>query len=111
MGYEHYEIDLNAKCVCGCMEGNRLHKIYRFPNNYGASVVSGPKQKSGGVGNFRMYVLRFESSPPDNCWELAKDTPVTDDVVECDDWAQVERSLTKVFDLPVSAVSDECHCH
>ena len=45
MSYERYEIDLNAKCVCGCMEGNRLHKIYRFPNNYGASVVSGPKQR------------------------------------------------------------------
>jgi hypothetical protein len=111
MGYERYEIDLNAKCVCGCMEGNRLHKIYRFPNNYGASVVSGPKQRSGGMGNFRMYVLRFESSPPDNCWELAKDTPITDDVVECDDWKQVEASLSKVFELPTSAVSDECHCH
>lgn len=111
MSYEQFEIDLNAKCVCGCMEGNRLHKIYRFPNNYGASVVSGPKQRTGSMGNFRMYVLRFESSPPDNCWELAKDTPVTDDVVECDDWPQVEMSLSRVFNLPISPVSDDCHCH
>jgi hypothetical protein len=110
MEYQSYEIDLNARCVCGCMDGNRLHKIYRFPNNYGASVVSGPKQKAGGIGNFRMYVLRFESSPPDNCWELAKDTPITDDVIECNDWAEVESSLFEVFELPVSPVSDAHHC-
>jgi hypothetical protein len=58
-----------------------------------------------------MYVLRFESSPPDNCWEIAKDTPVTDDVVECEDWVQVEDSLAKVFELPVSPVGDGCSCH
>jgi hypothetical protein len=110
MEYQSFEIDLNAKCVCGCMDGNRLHKIYRFPNNYGASVVSGPKQKAGGMGNFRMYVLRFESSPPDNCWEIAKDTPITGDVIECNDWADVESSLFEVFHLPISPVSDDHHC-
>jgi hypothetical protein len=107
MSYDRFEIDLNAKCVCGCMDGNRLHKIYRFPNNYGASVVSGPKQRTGGVGNFRMYVLRFESSPPDNCWEVAKDTPVTNDVVECDDWAGVMETLAAVIALPVSPLNDQ----
>jgi hypothetical protein len=111
MTYEAYEIDLNAKCVCGCMDGNRLHKIYRFPNNYGASVVSGPKQRSGSVGMFRMYVLRFEAAPPDNCWEVAKDTPVTDDVVECEDWAQVEVYLSAILDLPVSPVGEGSRCH
>ena len=111
MSFDRYEIDLNAKCVCGCMEGNRVHKIYRFPNNYWASVVSAPKQRTGGMGNFRMYVLRFESSPPDHCWEIAKDTPVTDDVVECEDWKRVEVSLAKVFELPVSPVGDGCGCH
>jgi len=111
MSFDRYEIDLNAKCVCGCMEGNRVHKIYRFPNNLGASVVSGPKQRTGSMGNFRMYVLRFESSPPDNCWEIARDTPVTDNVVECEDWDQVEVSLAMVFELPVSTVGDGCRCH
>jgi hypothetical protein len=111
MSYESYEIDLNAKCVCGCMDGNRLHKIYRFPNNYGASVVSGPKQRTGNTGNFRMYVLRFESPPPDNCWEIATDTPVSDGVLECADWAQVEEYLSKVNAMPSSPMSDACHCH
>ena len=111
MDFDRFDIDLNAKCVCGCMEGNRIHKIYRFPNNYGASVVSGPKQRTGGAGNFRMYVLRFESSPPDHCWEIAKDTPITDDVVECDDWERVEFSLSKVLELPPSPESESCQCH
>ena len=73
---EQYEIDLNAKCVCGCMEGNRIHKIYRFPNDMGASVVSGPKGASG-AGRYRMFVLRFLSDPPENSWEIACDTPLT----------------------------------
>ena len=63
------------------------------------------------MGNYRMYVLRFESPPPDNCWEIVKDTPVTDDVAECDDWAQVESYLSKVFDLPASSLSEDRHCH
>ena len=55
-----------------------------------------------------MYVLRFESSPPDNCWGLAKDTPVTDDVVEFHDRTRVEPAPVKLFDLPEIPVSDGC---
>ncbi|HSV41924.1 MAG TPA: hypothetical protein VLH13_00765 [Methanomassiliicoccales archaeon] len=98
--YAGYEIDLNAKCVCGCMEGNRIHKIYRFPNNYGASVVSGPKQREAGQGAFRMYVLRFDSPAPENCWEIAQDTEITDDTVECSDWTEVLGYLDRVLALP-----------
>jgi hypothetical protein len=103
--FERFEIDLNAKCVCGCMEGNRIHKIYRFSNHYGASAVSGPKQKNSGEGNFRIYVLRFEAPPPDNCWEIAQDTPITDDTVECEDWTQVEKVLLRIMALPEAELS------
>jgi hypothetical protein len=91
-----YEIDLNAKCVCGCMDGNRLHKIYRFPNDMGASVVSGPKNAGG---RYRMYVLRFLSGPPENAWEIACDTVLTDDTIECADWNEVEENLLQVIAL------------
>ena len=74
-------------------------------------MVSAPKQRAGGMGDFRMYVLRFESGPPDHCWEIPKDTPVTDDVVECEDRGRVEVSLAKVFEVPVSPVGDGCGCH
>lgn len=97
MNWERYEIDLNAKCVCGCMDGNRLHKIYRFPNDMGASVVSGPKNVGG--GRYRMYVLRFLSGPPENAWEIADDTPLTDDTIECANWNEVEANLGKIIDL------------
>jgi hypothetical protein len=100
MDFTRYEIDLNAKCVCGCMEGNRVHKIYRFPNDMGASVVSGSK-KAGGGGKFRMYVLRFLSGPPENAWEIACDTPLTDDTIDCSSWEEVESVLHKVIHLPV----------
>ncbi len=74
--FARYEIDLNAKCVCGCMEGDRVHKIYRFPNDYGASVVSGRKE-NGRVGQYRMFVLHFESPAPEHCWEVTSDNPVS----------------------------------
>jgi hypothetical protein len=103
-----YEIDLNAKCVCGCMEGNRLHKIFRFPNDMGASVVSGPKNAME-PGKFRMYVLRFLSGPPENSWEIAYDTPLTDDTVECADWSEVEATLAKVIAL--DPADGDIHVH
>jgi hypothetical protein len=83
------------------MEGNRIHKIYRFPNDYGASVVSGPKQGDGRSGRFRMFVLRFDSPPPENCWEISNDNAVSDgaDTVECRDWDEVERILHRIMAL------------
>ena len=30
--FKQYVVDLNADCKCGCMEGDRFHEIYRFPN-------------------------------------------------------------------------------
>ncbi|MFA5314234.1 MAG: hypothetical protein WC375_13110, partial [Methanomassiliicoccales archaeon] len=98
--FARYEIDLNAKCVCGCMEGNRIHKIYRFPNDYGASVVNNPKGLLMFTGNFRMFVLRFNSPSPENAWEVAEDTGLTDGTIECKDWEEVERTLGRVMSLP-----------
>ncbi|MCE5296488.1 MAG: hypothetical protein LLG16_05220 [Euryarchaeota archaeon] len=98
--FARYEIDLNAKCVCGCMEGNRIHKIYRFPNDYGASVVNNPKGLLMFTGNFRMFVLRFNSPPPENAWEVAEDTGLTDGTIECKDWEEVETTLGRIMSLP-----------
>jgi len=99
--FARYEIDLNAKCVCGCMEGDRVHKIYRFPNDYGASVVSGRKV-DGKVGQYRMFVLRFESPAPEHGWEISSDNPVCGgaDTLELKDWVEVEAVLERIFALP-----------
>ncbi len=99
MDFEKFTVDLNARCVCGCMEGDRIHKIYRFPNDYGASVVSGPKADPKAKGKFRMFVLHYESEPPENAYEIDKETPITDNFLTCINWDEVERQLQKVYEL------------
>jgi hypothetical protein len=79
MDFERYAVELNPKCVCGCMEGGSIHKIFRFPNDYGASVVSAPKADLTARGTFRLYVLHFESPPPELDYEIARDTGLTGD--------------------------------
>jgi hypothetical protein len=99
MDFEKYTIDLNAKCTCGCMEGKRIHKIYRFPNGYGASVVANPKKPGFETGGYRLLVIHFESGPPENAYCVDTSTPITDDVLECREWMNVEEGLEKIMAL------------
>jgi hypothetical protein len=100
LDFERYTIDLNAKCTCGCMEGKRIHKIYRFPNDYGASVVASPKLGSFKQGGFRVLVIHFESGPPENEYCVDRTTTITSDTLECNDWNAVEDGLVSIFALP-----------
>jgi len=93
MDFAEYEVDLNAKCTCGCMEGKRVHKVYRFPNQYGASVVATPKSDGFKEGGFRILIIHFEFSPPDNSY------CVEDEVIECEDWKGVEAALAGIIRL------------
>lgn len=111
MDFERYIVDLNAKCVCGCMEGDRIHKIYRFPNDFGASVVSAPKADLTARGTFRLYVLHYETPAPENEYEIARDTELTDDHIVCRDWTDAEQWLQKVFELSPEASGQHHHCH
>jgi hypothetical protein len=88
--YARFEIDLNAKCTCGCMEGKRIHKIYRFPNEVGASVVATPKSEGFEEGGFRILVIHFDNPPPYNSYS------VDDEVIECKDWRMVEDRLLQL---------------
>lgn len=99
MDLERYTVDLNARCVCGCMEGDRIHKIYRFPNDYGASVVSAPRADLAARGTFRLFILHFETPAPENEYEISRDTGLTDDHIVCRDWADAESWLRRVFEL------------
>jgi len=99
MDFERYTIDLNAKCTCGCMEGKRIHKIYRFPNGYGASVVANPKKKGFEAGGFRLLVIHFESGPPENAYCVDTSTPITESVLECRDWDEVLLGLERILAL------------
>lgn len=100
MDFDKYKVDLNAKCVCGCMDGQRIHNIYRFPNDYGASVISSPRALQGAKPGFRIYVLRYETPAPEHTYSILRNTPLAKDFLDCADWDEVDVQLENVFALP-----------
>lgn len=100
MEFDEYVIDLNADCVCGCMDGDRFHNIYRFPNDYGASVVSSPKNDLKNKGGYRMMLIYYDSPAPEHMWTLDDDNPVGDSIIDCKDWNAVLEYLRRLFALP-----------
>jgi hypothetical protein len=68
------------------------HKIYRFDNGYGASVVSGPHTYGGKDGLFEVAVL-------DKNGGLCYNTPITNDVVGWLDFSGVADVLNKIKSL------------
>lgn len=68
------------------------HKIYRFDNGYGASVVSGPHTYGGKDGLFEIAVL-------DKNGDLDYTTSVTSDVIGYLDFDGVVDILNKIKSL------------
>lgn len=96
MEYDEYVVDLNADCKCGCMEGDRFHQIYHFPNDYGASVVNNPKLKEFNAEGYRVLVIKF-SGPEDY---RVVNMPVLDaSTLECKSWEEAVEALTKIKNL------------
>jgi len=56
--------------------GKGHHRIYRFPNGYGASVVDDGYGAEG--GKFELALIEFEERGPK--YKLAKHSPMFDDV-------------------------------
>ncbi|MDR2866523.1 MAG: hypothetical protein LBV13_03875 [Methanomassiliicoccaceae archaeon] len=96
MGLEEYVVDLNADCVCGCMDGDRFHKIFHFPNDYGASVVSNPKKKGFSGDGYRILLLKFSNAAD---YRIITVPMFDSNVLECDTWDQAEASLRKIKEL------------
>ncbi|MDO5853909.1 MAG: hypothetical protein Q4Q62_07735, partial [Thermoplasmata archaeon] len=95
MEFDEYVVDLNADCKCGCMDLHRFHKIYRFPNGYGASVVGNPKRPGFSGEGYRALVIRFTGEQT----YVNADLPVFEaNPVECGDWAQAAGVLQAIFD-------------
>ena len=99
MEFDEYVIDLNANCPCGCMEGDRFHNIYRFPNDYGASVVSSPKSDVKRKRGYRIMLIRFDSPAPEHMWTLDDENPLGNSIIDCDDWEQTLVYLRRLFTL------------
>lgn len=93
MEFDEYVVDLNADCVCGCMDGDRFHKIFHFPNDYGASVVNNPKKEGFSKDGYRILVIKFTS---DIDYTVVNEPIFDSNVLECDTWDDVVVSLQKI---------------
>ena len=96
MEYEEYVVDLNADCKGGCMEGDRFHKIFRFPNGYGASVVNNPKLRGFNSEGFRVLPIRF-TGDEDYTTVILPD--FAQDELDCDSWEKAVATLTRIKEL------------
>ena len=71
--------------------------VFRFPNGYGASIVTSP----GAYGGLELGVLEFDG-PSALDYDLTYDTPVTNDVLGYLEPAALESILDAIAALPVS---------
>jgi hypothetical protein len=72
-------------------------KLYRFPNGYGASLISGGMLAYGGL---EMAILKFEG----DSYVLTYDTPITTDVLGHLDPSEVDDLLDQVEALEKPSV-------
>ncbi len=96
MEFDEYVVDLNADCKCGCMEGDRFHKIYHFPNNYGASVVNNPKLDGFNSEGYRILLIRFSG---DEDYRTVVLPQFDQKELDCNSWESAVATLTKLKNL------------
>jgi len=96
MEFEEYVVDLNADCICGCMDGDRFHKIFHFPNDYGASVIGKPRRPGAPDREYRILLLKFLN---DTEYKVITVPMFDSTVVDCGGWADVAVSLKKIKEL------------
>ena len=66
--------------------------LYRFDNNYGASVVCHDHSYGGSEGKYELAVIVFDEDE----WRLTYDTPVTNDVIGNLSAVEVLHELKKI---------------
>lgn len=72
------------------------HKVYKFPNNYGASVVKNNYSYGGKDGLWEIAVVYFVN---DNEWHIDYSTPITSDVLGYLTDEEVCETLEKIKNL------------
>ena len=72
-GFEEHLLKTNDK-----LNGGIGYK-FRFPNNYGASVVKHWFSYGHEEDLWELAVIKFNDETPDN-WDIVYDTPITEDV-------------------------------
>jgi len=78
-------------------------EIHRFKNGYGASVVMGDHTYGGDRDLYELAVIRFGEDDDD--WEIAYDTPITEDVVGFLTREDVKNLLVQIESLPMEFIA------
>jgi hypothetical protein len=76
-----------------------IQKLYRFSNNYGASVIKHQYSYGGPKGLWELAVILFNSED-NNDWALNYETSVTDDVIGHCTEEQINSLLEEIQQLP-----------
>lgn len=82
-------------------KGTHLHGgqiIFKFPNNYGASVIQGLHTYGGSIGLFELAVIEFD--PISNKYSICYNTPITEDVLGYLTYDEVLENLYNIKNLP-----------
>ena len=85
------------------LESGAVQKVYRFKNNYGASVVKGEHTYGGDEGLWELAVVTFQT---DGDFNLCYTTPITSDVEGHLSDDAVEELLAKVEALPAAPLDN-----
>ena len=79
---------------------------YRFPNNYGASVIQSSDSYGGEEGLYEIAVLKFNSDA-NNDWNITYNTPVTDNVIGYVHTNDIEKHLLDIKALPKESKDEQ----
>jgi hypothetical protein len=77
------------------MEVGRFHKIYRFPNGYGASVLSANKKEA--AGSYKTLIVKFTG---ERDYEITVPPGWDSETVFCADSRSVSELLKMIKELP-----------
>ena len=84
------------KVPCVKRDWQDYRECFKFPNNYGASVIKGLYSHGGTAGRYELAVLVFHG---DN-FSLCYDTPITDDVLGWQSEQDILDVLERIKNLP-----------
>ena len=80
---------------------NGIQSLFRFPNNYGASIVCHDYSYGGDIGLYELAVIVFDEDRPDNSsWDIVYDTPITSNVLTYLTQEDCVDALMKIEALP-----------
>ena len=80
-------------------------RLYKFKNNYGASVVQSQFSYGGDEGLWELAVIIYDDKDD---WSLTYDTPVTNDVMGRLTWDEVEKTLKQIEKLKENGSRSKC---